>query len=325
MRNLKEKIKKSLKHGLEFLSKEQLPSGEFPMTRWNRNNKKEVSYVKTVFLTPFILHSLLHIKKYANVEKICDLALNFLIREMEQNGLWRFFGKKSYIHFDLDTTCCTLAALKEYNIEMDYQLIATQLLTYRNMNGIFNTWILDIDPPFKKEDNIIDWVVNANVLYFYSLLNYDLTGVEKYLKEVVETEKFMQRSPYYDSPFCFAYCLTRIYSNGCNSRLKDSINKINAFLNNIDFENECQISSLDYVFLTAGKFNCNENFNNIEESIKFLLNMQNRDGGWPIDIFFTEGPYTNYSIVYGSRLLTTAITLEVICKYIRIEKWDLKI
>lgn len=313
---MKEKIRKSLKNGVEFLSKEQLPSGEFPMVRWNRTNKNEVSYIKTVFLTPFILYSLRYIKKYANMEKICELALNFLIREMEKNGLWRFFGKRSYIHFDLDTTCCTLAILKEYNIEMDYQLIATQLLTYRNMNGVFNTWILDIDPPFKKEDNNIDWVVNANVLHFYSLLNYNLNGVEKYLREVVETGKFMQRSPYYESPFCFAYCLTRIYSDGSSSSLKDCIHKINAFLNKIDFENKYQISSLDYLFLTAGKFNCNENFKKREESISFLLNMQNKDGGWPIDIFFNEGPYTNYSIVYGSRLLATAIALEAICKYI---------
>jgi hypothetical protein len=230
-----------------------------------------------------------------------------------ENGLWRFYGKSSRIHFDLDTTCCVLASLKEYDLDLDYETIATKLLKYRNTQGIFNTWILDVDPPFKKADNNVDWIVNANVLFFYSLLGWNLPEIEQYLIMVVETKMFKQRSPYYDSPFCFIYCLTRTYGDGKNLRLSPAIAKIREYI--LEVTSKPQGDPLEIALASVSLLNCGIDSTRSEYAIKYLLGMQRIDGGWPAGIFFTEGPYTEYRILYGSEALTTAITFEAISKY----------
>lgn len=145
--DMKSVILDSLRKDISFLSKSQFRSGEFPTMRWKRNSIKDISYVKTVFTTSFILHSLKHVGRFLNINKISKKAIRFLLNEME-NGLWRFYGKGSRIHFDLDTTCCALASLKEHSVDLDYEITATKLLNYRNIQGVFNTWILDVDPSF---------------------------------------------------------------------------------------------------------------------------------------------------------------------------------
>jgi len=311
-KDLKRDIFDSLRRGFSFLSKTQIKSGEFPIMRWEKKNIKDVSYVKTVFATSFVLHSLKHVRKFLNIDEISRRAIKFLFNEME-NGHWRFYGKNSYIHFDLDTTCCVLASLKEYDIDLNYEIIAKKLLKYRNEQGIFNTWVLDIDPPFEKADNNIDWVVNATVLFFYSLLGWNLPEVEQYLIRIVENGTFKKRSPYYDSPFCFIYCLTRIYADGKNLRLSPAITKIRDYL--LEVVNKTQGDPLESALASVGLLNCGINSVESVNAIKYLLDMQRTDGGWPKGIFFTEGPYTKYRIVYGSEALTTAIAIEALSKY----------
>jgi hypothetical protein len=316
--SLKRDIFNSLRKGFSFLSKSQLKSGEFPMMRWEKNNRKDASYVKTVFATSFVLHSLKYVRKFLDIDKISQKAIMFLFNETE-NDLWRFYGKGSRIHFDLDTSCCALASLKEYDIDLDYETIATKLLKYRNTQGIFNTWILDIDPPFKKVDNNVDWVVNANVLFFYSLLGWNLPEVEQYLIKVVENGIFKERSPYYDSPLCFIYCLTRAYADGNNSTLSPTIPKIRNYLLDI-IRNNLLNDPLEKVLAIVGLLNCGVDSTTARYVIKHLLRDQRKDGKWLTSIFFTEGPYTEYRVVYGSEALTTAIALEAISKYA--ERYD---
>lgn len=285
------------------------------MMRWDKSKAKDASYVKSVFITSFIIHSLRHVGKFVPVDKISQHAINFLLDEMENNGLWRFYGKKSYIHFDIDTTCCVLAALKEWGIKMDYYAIASKLLEYRNAQGVFNTWILNVDPPFEKKDNNVDWVVNANALFFYSLLGQSLPDVGRYLIRVVEIDAFKQRSPYYDSPFCFIYCLTRAYADGNAMKLRPAIAKIKDCLLSIKADDKLHSDTLQSALATVGLLNCSEGSAKSARLIEYLLSMQRREGGWSTGIFFTEGPYTEHHIVYGSDELTTAIALEAISKY----------
>lgn len=314
---MKKQLEASLRQGVSFLSKKQHLSGEFSTRVWEKFKINDSSYVKTLFPTSFVLHSLKHVEKYVQVEKIVQRAAKFLLGEMEENGLWRFYGKKSYIHFDLDTTCCILASLKEWCVDLDFEVLSFNLLKYRNAKSIFDTWILDVYPPFEKKDNNVDWVVNANVLFFYSLLDLCLPEVEQYLNRVVETETFKQRSPYYDSPFCFIYCLTRAYADGRNPKLSPAIAKIKNYLLSFKEENKLHDDVLESALATVGILNCGGDVTEASPAIEYLLSMQKNDGGWPMGIFFTGGPYTEYRIVYGSEELTTAIALEAISKYVR--------
>ena len=72
---------------------------------------------------------------------------------------------------------------------------------------------------------------------------------------------------------------------------------------------------LQSALVTVGLLNCGEGGAKSSWSIEYLLSMQRKDGGWPMGIFFTGGPYLGYHIVYGSEELTTAISLEAISKY----------
>jgi len=315
-------LKSVLEKGIYFLCRRQMPSGEFPTMRWQISKTNDMSYVKSVFVTSFVLHSLRHVENFVYVEKIRQRAIKFLLGEMENDGLWRFYGKKSNIHFDIDTTCCNLAALREWEIEMDYHTVASGLLRYRNAQGIFNTWILNVDPPFEKKDNNVDWVVNANALFFYSLIDQRLPEIEQYLIRVVQKETFKQRSSYYDSPFCFIYCLTRAYADGHNPRLGPAIAKIKGYLPSIIEEGKLLDNPLESALATVGLLNCGEDVAGLAQMMEHLLSMQGKNGGWPTSIFFTGGPYTNHHIAYGSEELTTAIALEAVSKYAEKQRLD---
>jgi len=308
-------LKRALEKGIQFLHSRQLPSGEFRTMKWQTSKVDDASYVRSVFITSIVLHSLRHVEKFVQIGKISQQAIEFLLGEMEYEGLWRFHGKKSYIHFDIDTTCCVLATLKEWGIKLDYDTIASGLLRYRNAEGVFNTWILDVDPPFEKKDNNVDWVVNANALFFYSLLNQSLPEVERYLIGVVETETFKQRSPYYESPLGFIYCFSRAYSDGHSSRLKPAIAKIKNYLLDIKVEDESYGGPLESALASVGLLNSSEGSAQSLQAIEYLLNTQLSNGGWPKGVFFTGGPYMGHHIVFGSEELTTAIALEAISKY----------
>ncbi|MCK4816085.1 hypothetical protein KA005_09955, partial [bacterium] len=307
------------------LANRQLPSGEFATRRWEKPKVETASYVKSVFITSFVLHSLRYVENLTQVKEISQRAIGFLLNEMERDGLWRFFGRDSFIHFDVDCTCCILASLKEWRIEIDYHALASLLLKYRDDKGLFYTWILDICPPFEKGDNNIDWVVNANVLFFYSLLDQPLPEVEQYLIRIVETGAFQQRSPYYgslyyDSPFAFIYCLTRAYADGCNSRLSPVVAKVRGYLLHVNAENISCGDHLENALAAVGLLNCGCGITESTQVVRYLLSIQEEDGGWPMGIFHTGGPYTEYRIAYGSRELTTSIALEAIFKYLKEDK-----
>ncbi|MBT9166882.1 MAG: hypothetical protein DDT19_00206 [Syntrophomonadaceae bacterium] len=311
------RIDKSITQGIDFLANRQLPSGEFTTMRWEKPNVQTASYVKSVFVTSFVLHSLKYVVNFNQVREISQRAIRFLLDEMEQNGLWRFFGKNSHVHFDVDTVCCVLASLKEWGVEIDYYSLASLMLKYRDNQGRFYTWILDVDPPFKKKDNNIDWVVNANVLFFYRLLNEPLRELEQYLTRVVKSSVFQRRSAYYEPFFAFFYCLTRAYAGGGDSRLGSVVARTKNYLPYIEVEHKLYGDSLEKALAAVGILNLSGETKEAAQAIEHLLDMQGDDGGWQIGVFHTEGPYTKYRIAYGSRELTTAIALEALSKYSR--------
>ena len=218
---MEQNLKNAILKGVEFLKSGQLISGEFPSKKWIGDDAhlrvlKDFPPRKSVFLTSFVLHSLTIMNEceFVEIEKLARQAIDFLLEEKEEYGLWRFGGKESEMPFDIDCTACILSALKEWNninkewnINLDYEKIATNLLKYQNDKRIFNTWILDMDSGLSKIwHNDVDWVVNANILNFYTLLNWNLINVKQYLEKIIETEEFKKNSIYYPSIsgiYCF--------------------------------------------------------------------------------------------------------------------------
>lgn len=85
---------------------------------------------------------------------------------------------------------------------MDYESIANCLLRYRNKEGIFYTWLPDLYFTSNQRNirNDIDWVVNANAFFFYSLLDIKNRKLADYLCKITQKGQFGQGSIYYYSP-----------------------------------------------------------------------------------------------------------------------------
>ena len=73
---------------------------------------------------------------------------------------------------------------------------------------------------------------------------------------------------------------------------------------------------LETALATASLLNLDYDGPETTKAIKRIIETQQEDGGWPIAIFYTDGSKTGY----GSRELTTAISLEALSKYQKTKK-----
>jgi len=315
---MKYQIENALKNGLSFLYERQLPSGEFSSSKATEINMENASYVKSMFFTTFVLHSLRQIKDIhiddLKVNEIARKATNYLLNEKEGEGFWRFFGKETYLPLDLDSTCCALSALFVHNIELDYLTIAKDLLNYRNKENIFYTWILDccLSNLDRVQKNDFDWVVNANVLFFFSLIKMPIPETEDFIRKIVIGKTFDSGSIYYYSPYSFIYCLSRAHEDGGAFNLRPISTDITKYL--VDKENFKGRwgNTLENAMATISLINYRYKGNILDGAINNLLQVQRTDGGWPNCAFFTSMS----GLFYGSRELTTAISIEALYKYL---------
>lgn len=307
------KVIKSIRKGISFLLSKQLNSGEFPTTRAKKISMENASYIKSIFLNTFVLYSLSQLKNVFPINEIVQNATKFLLNEKEGEGFWRFFGKGTHLPLDLDDTCCALSDLFINGVELEYKTIADYLLNYRDKRGIFYTWILDRYLPKTSSyfENDIDWVVNANTLFFFSLIKIPIPEVTNYLCNIVEKEDFKDGSIYYYSPFSFIYCLSRAYADGGAISLKPILGKIKSYLlNKQDTNGMWSGNILENAMATVGLINCGHKGIEIDRAINSLLKARKADKGWSNSAFFAGVP----ELFYGSRELTTAITIEALWK-----------
>ena len=313
-----DKVLEALLSGFDFLRRSQLPSGEFPTFRWRLGSDDKPEYVKTVFITSTVLHCLARLGHILDTSRMTEKAIGFVLGEVE-SGLWRFFGRGSRIHFDLDTTCSSLASLWENSCCADYEASAGFLLRYRNRNGAFNTWILDVDPPFRKKDNIVDCVVNANVLFFYNLLDWKLPKTEDYVIRVATSRRLDGRSPYYTSPLAFGYFLSRAYNDGHNPRLAQAATSIRELV--FRWKKDVMSSPLHASLSAATLINFGTEsrspaLRNLESVLTNQLIQFAQLEELPLEPLFDDGPIMSHQTLYGSPSLTMAILLETLAKYL---------
>lgn len=310
-------LEDALKNGYNFLESTQLPSGEFPTTQWfgDISSSRTLKIpIKSVFVSSFVLHSLKYINKLVNTRTTAKKAIEFLLGEMEDNGFWRFYGKNTILVPDTDCTCCILSALKEWSVKIDYEAISERLLTFRNKNKVFRTWIFENKTVSQgKPNREIDWVVNANALYFYSLIDKSLPQVEQYLLSRIEKGRIRYPSRYY--PFLSGiYCLTRALSNSNENKFEPAIAEISNLLTK-NVKKGFQ-DSLSVALQACSLLDCSSEKASITPSINYLISNQESDQGWREGIFF-NAPIKNTGIVFkwGGESITSALALEAISRY----------
>ena len=288
----------------------QQPSGGFVTMLARRQNMARAIPVTSVFAASFVLHALALLPNCAPAKAVASKTINFILEEQGRDGLWRGLASPK-VPPDIDSICCVLASFGKWNVTLDYDLFIRRLLGYRLDGGAFFTFVLDTDPGIVPLQNDIDWVVNANVLFFFSSLGHQLPEVEAYLEEVVVRDLFTGGSKYYPSPFAFTYCLSRAVLDGRAQNLAKLLDRLSWYVRSAQESDPGFGSPLDAALAVATLLNCGTEPHRLEKDVGRLVEIQERDGGWPLACFF-EGPQGYY---YGSRALTTAVAMEALAKY----------
>jgi hypothetical protein len=155
-------------------------------------------------------------------------------------------------------------------------------LRYRDNEGIFYTWVLDqYLEEGKNYVNYIDWVVNANIVFSYSLFKKTLPEVVDYLCNIVKDKRFTSGSRYYNSPFNFLYCIARIYCYSIAKDLQSTKPIIKGYLLDMQNDKGGWGNSLGDAMATVSLINLGVKGKRLEKAIDNLLSLQEGDGGWP--------------------------------------------
>jgi squalene cyclase len=314
----KEAVEKSIEKALDFLETSQLSSGEFA---FYTSNSPLMTPVYTVprcpFTATFVLHALKYVGRTKRTEKIINKGLHFLLTEKEPPGIWRMSKASSPMPaLDLDDTCLSLAALREYEVTgTDYEFSAKYLEKYRNKEGLFYTWILENF----EENNTIDSVVNTNVLFFYSFQNRTFGNVLKHLNDVVknsELQKNKFESVYYPSPYALTYAVTRLYKDGGIRNLNIPTSLIGELILKKQKSEGLGENDLEVALAAVSLLNIGYRDNQINNALSHLLEAQRPNGSWPNNFIFV-GPFlSDPCYYYGSEELTTTFSLEALAKYL---------
>jgi hypothetical protein len=319
----KEEVENSIDKGLNFLYQNQLAWGEF-RTLASFNPYFLGSYFDpSPFATGLLLYSISEIKD-SRVEKIKKKAVDFLLSEKEEGGVWRFWTSrnKKFIIPDLDDISVISFALKREGVEFEDNL--PLIRKNRNEKKLFLTWLAReeerkkvtwwIDKIYKiyelaKRD--IDGVVNANVLIY---LGENDPSVCSFLNQLVKTDQPF--SIHYPSKLAFFYTLAKAYKNKitCLEKSREKIVKsvLSFFKPDGSFGNELETALALNTLLDFSYFG-----KEIERGMESLIKRQKKEGCWKKRVLFL-GPFPYR--YYGSEELTTGFVLEVFQKYLKLKR-----
>lgn len=307
----KSTLEDAILNGLHFLEGIQLSSGQFPTEMSSTPDMHETSSVKTVAATAIVIDCLIPLRPSLHHTQMIDNGIRFLKDEMDQDGMWRFFGKGSSIYPDLDDTCFILSVLRQCMVSMDYCDYVKNFLNFRDFQGRFYTW-----HPLYRQDNNIDWVTNTNVLYFYLQMGVKVPEVTEYLQEVILSNEFIEGSLYYQNPLYFSYFWSRLVAENTSMRHSAATRHMTDVLaarytsmpRRLQFESVLLFCSL--VELGADQLL-------LDELALEVLHLQSWDGGWVNGSIFNHRTFSRY---YGGRPVFTAIAVLALDKYIQLRK-----
>lgn len=297
--SLSSRIDSAITRGIDFLYKNQLEWGEFRTDACKDAKMQECYFESSPFITTFVLYSIqdLHDKKAG---EMTNKSLEFLLSEQGAGGIWRCASSKNknVMDPDLDDTSLVSFALKTNN--WSFQENTALIERTRDVEGRFLTWIME------GGDNDIDCGVNTNVLLY---LGKNDANVCQYVNGAIV--RHQSCSLYYPNELVLFYLVSRAFVNNvtCFDEIGGYIINATQKLQEKDwsFGNDLNTSLAINVLLNfeyAGS--------EVDKGINQLLQTQNADGSWARDIFFVGG--SKY-YGFGSKELTTALTLEALEKY----------
>jgi hypothetical protein len=134
-------IRRAIEKGVAFLEAAQLPSGEIPIDMSPTPEMTGNLLPDSAVFPAAIAARVLSITPSA--ERVRSRALDFLLREMDTDGLWCYPSSDSptYDHVPLDTDDTAIASTALAAAGQRFPNNRALLLAQRERNGLFRTWI----------------------------------------------------------------------------------------------------------------------------------------------------------------------------------------
>lgn len=207
-------IRRAIEKGVAFLESAQLPSGEVPI-EMSPTAAMSGDGVRdpVVFTTALAARAL---SNTSSAERVRSRAIDFLLREMEPDGLWRYPSNEhpghDHIPLDVDDTSIASAALVAAG--RSFPDNRALLLANRNRRGLFRTWIVRWWPHPRKiyrffretTANIgdVDAAINANVVSYLGRSNETEPAIANLLA-VLRANGEMASTKWYEGRFTVWY------------------------------------------------------------------------------------------------------------------------
>ncbi len=207
-------IRRALDKGIAFLESAQLPSGEIPI-EISPTPEMSGDCVRDPAVFPAALAARA-LSVTSSAARLRSRALDFLLREMDRDGLWRHPSSDSpghdYIPLDVDDTSIASAALTAAGRQFPNN--RALLLANRERSGLFRTWV----PRWWRHPLMtyrffryttadvrdVDAVINANVVIYLGLCEETRPAIA-HLLEVLRANGEMMSTKWYESRFTVWY------------------------------------------------------------------------------------------------------------------------
>jgi hypothetical protein len=207
-------IRRAIENGVAFLESAQLPSGEIPIET-SPTPEMNGDCVRDPVVFPAALAARA-LSITSSAARVRSRAIDFLLREMEPDGLWRYPSREhpghDHIPLDVDDTSIASAALAAAG--RPFPNNRALLLANRERSGLFRTWIVRWWPHPRKiyrffrhttaEVRDVDSVINANVVIYLGLCKETRPAIAHMLA-VLRANGEMMSTKWYESRFTVWY------------------------------------------------------------------------------------------------------------------------
>jgi len=300
-------IYNSIRQGLAFLKSRQTPRGEIPVYYSDNRTMQKQKPDSSVFGTIQMIHALSFLSDL-KAKWIRDQASKFVLSRMENPGIWRYWPDKS-IAPDLDDTVCASTLLMDHHPLLLFRCNVPLILSNRDEQGLFKTWILE-------GDNDIDSVVNANVVWFLGNNKHTKTTV-RWVEEVIRFGQEVGSYWYYEDPFALYYAVSRVIHSWMDT-WQNLMPVIRDRIINRYQSGDCAISPLLNAQALCTLCNIGDATHPLATRIvHYLLSDQRKDGSW-VACAAWNGPKAPAprTVWWGSGEYTTGICIEAISHYL---------
>lgn len=331
----------ALARAISFVEAAQDSTGEIPVfTSVISDPRRELTRDPSIFPTALTAQALANIPQATGV---CDRAIDFLLRERHQGGLWSHWPRShrlsKFLPPDLDDTSCATQALAEARV--DGGAARSLLLSNRARSGLFYTWFIPRPRAFvsaqiglalrqivwpagliamfmrtSARPNDIDAVVNANALYCLGRFEGD-ERVVAFLRDVLRDGSERHCDKWYDNPFVVRYFLARALASIDELPSDVIAARTEGEEPETALETAMHISTLSMARLPVD-----------EELVAALIGAQCGDGSWPRAPLYHGGRRRNADGTFapphpdtpqwGSNALTTVFAIEALAHSARI-------